>query len=44
MSWKKHFPTLIEPVDVEKFITDTKINVIIDIIQNNYISEFNTTN
>ena len=46
---KKHFPTLIEPVDLEKFITDTKINVIIDtkidviidIIQNNYISEWN---
>jgi hypothetical protein len=25
---KKHFPSLIEPVDLEKFITDTKINVI----------------
>jgi hypothetical protein len=29
-----------EPVDLEKIITDTKINVIIDIIQNNYISEW----
>ena len=37
---KKHFPTIIEPVDLEEFITDTKINAIIETIQNNYISEW----
>ena len=31
---KKHFPTLIEPIDLETFITDMKINTIIDKIQN----------
>ncbi len=37
---KNHFPSLIEPVDLEEFITDTKINDIIETIQNNYISEW----
>jgi hypothetical protein len=37
---KKHFPTLIEPIDLEKFLTDTKINTIMETIQNNYISEW----
>ncbi len=37
---KNHFPSLIEPVDLEEFITDTKIKDIIETIQNNYISEW----
>ena len=41
---KKHFPTLIEPVDLEKFITDTKINVIIDINSEQLHLRMETTN
>ena len=38
--FKNHFPKLIEPLDLEEFITDTKINAIIETIQNNYILEW----
>ena len=37
---KNHFPTLTGPVDLENFITNTTIKVIVETIQNNYISEW----